>query len=329
MKKVSIIIPIYNAEKFLAQCIESVINQTYKNLEIILVDDGSKDDSLKICKDYADKDSRIRIFYDKNHGVSYARNKGLKEANGEYVLFIDSDDIVEKVYVDELMSALNETDYDIVISGYKEIDRKNKWKRNILISKEEEKLLTGTIKYDYRILSHYLITPWIKLYNMEIIRKYNIYFNENFKIAEDHMFNYEYMRHVKKYKFINKSLYTYIHQNDNKSLTAIKDKEAFKCDIECLKMRKKFLFDLDITDKKRLLGEWLIVLSHQYVFVKEKEYNTFNDYKKRIKKLKEGIPLDFKVSNTKRKLVLFCLRHNYFIPIYFFNHLKKYIHYKK
>ena len=104
MYKISVIVPVYNVEKFLAQCLESLVLQTYKNLEIIIVDDGSSDNSYKIYKKYAKSDSRIQIIKQKNAGVSAARNTGLASATGEYVHFIDSDDYIdidyyEKIYV--------------------------------------------------------------------------------------------------------------------------------------------------------------------------------------------------------------------------------------
>ena len=107
MEKVSVIIPIYNAEKFLSLCLESIINQTYKNLEIVLVNDGSLDNSIEICRQYAERDNRIKIIDDKNRGVSYARNKGIEKATGQYILFIDSDDIVKKNYIDILVKKIN------------------------------------------------------------------------------------------------------------------------------------------------------------------------------------------------------------------------------
>lgn len=97
MDKVSVIVPIYNAEKYISECIESITCQTYKNLEIILINDGSLDNSIKICKQYAKNDDRIKLIDVENHGVSYARNKGIEEATGEYIIFIDSDDIIKAV----------------------------------------------------------------------------------------------------------------------------------------------------------------------------------------------------------------------------------------
>ena len=104
--KVSIIVPVYNVEKYVERCIESIIKQSYKNLEIILIDDGSKDNSGKICDEYAEKDNRIKVIHKKNGGLSDARNTGLNIADGEYICFIDSDDYIHKDLVKDNLEKL-------------------------------------------------------------------------------------------------------------------------------------------------------------------------------------------------------------------------------
>ena len=117
-KLISIIVPVYNVEKYVAECIESIIKQTYQNLEILLIDDGSTDNSGKICDKYAEKDKRIKIIHKENGGVSSARNLGLDLAQGEYIAFIDSDDFVSNKYIESLYSAIEHKDAEIVLSKY-------------------------------------------------------------------------------------------------------------------------------------------------------------------------------------------------------------------
>ena len=117
-KLVSIIIPVYNVEKYLAECIESVLKQTYQNIEILLIDDGSPDNSGKICDEYEEKDSRVRVIHKENGGVSSARNVGLEQANGEYITFIDSDDFVSESYIEELYIALENGNSDLAFCKY-------------------------------------------------------------------------------------------------------------------------------------------------------------------------------------------------------------------
>ena len=128
---ISIIVPVYNVEKYLQKCIESIINQTYTNIEIILVDDGSNDKCPKICDEYLKKDNRISAFHKKNGGLSDARNYGIKEAKGEYISFVDSDDFVDNNYIEEMYKIIKEDDSDIaitsnrVIYSSKTIDKSN------------------------------------------------------------------------------------------------------------------------------------------------------------------------------------------------------------
>jgi glycosyltransferase involved in cell wall biosynthesis len=115
---ISIIVPVYNAEKYLGACIESITSQTYKNLEIILIDDGSSDNSGKICDDYAEKDNRIRVIHKENGGVSKARNDGLKLVSGEYIGFVDSDDTISPKMFESLFKNLSENSADIAVCDY-------------------------------------------------------------------------------------------------------------------------------------------------------------------------------------------------------------------
>ena len=113
-KKVSIIIPVYNAEKFLDKCIESLQNQTYKNLEFVFVDDGSKDNSVNILKKYAKKDKRIKIIRQKNAGPGPARNNGMKQSTGDYLTFVDSDDTINPDYIEQLMTHIKDNDMETI-----------------------------------------------------------------------------------------------------------------------------------------------------------------------------------------------------------------------
>ena len=115
---ISIIVPIYNTDCYLRQCLDSIINQSYKNFEVLLINDGSVDDSVMICKEFAEKDSRICYFEKENGGVSSARNLGLKNVKGNYITFVDSDDWVEENYLEVLYNALKENEVDISISAH-------------------------------------------------------------------------------------------------------------------------------------------------------------------------------------------------------------------
>lgn len=115
---ISVIVPIYNTEKYLVECVESLRKQTYSNIEIILVDDGSTDTSIEICDGFAEKDSRVRVFHKKNEGVAVARNFGIQQSNGQYVVIVDSDDIAVDRMIEVLYTQIKENDADIAVGNY-------------------------------------------------------------------------------------------------------------------------------------------------------------------------------------------------------------------
>ena len=117
---ITIIVPVYNVKEYLSKCLDSILCQTYKNIELILIDDGSTDGSEKICDDYAKKDNRVVVYHQTNFGVSVSRNKGLKLANGIYITFVDADDYISKDYIIDLKKNINDS-IDIVISNAKDV----------------------------------------------------------------------------------------------------------------------------------------------------------------------------------------------------------------
>ena len=180
MNKISIIVPVYNSEKFLVKCLNSIINQTYENIEILLIDDASSDRSLEICKRYKEKDKRIILLENKeNRGVSYSRNLALKRATGKFLAFIDSDDYVEKDYIEYLYNAIVKDNYDISICGYrKEFENKiiDHSKNKELILNQEQ--ILEEVCYN-KVIS---ISVWGKLFKRDLFNK--VLFPEN-KIYED------------------------------------------------------------------------------------------------------------------------------------------------
>ena len=126
MKKVSIILPIYNVEKYLEKCVNSVINQTYQNIEVILVDDGSKDSSGRICDKLVESDNRIKVIHKKNGGLASARNAGYEAATGEYIMYIDSDDCVKEETVKRCVDVIEKDKSDVVIFGYEKMSEDGK-----------------------------------------------------------------------------------------------------------------------------------------------------------------------------------------------------------
>lgn len=177
---ISIIIPVYNVEKYLPRCLNSVINQTYENIEIIVVDDGSTDHSGQICDEYAEKDRRIEVIHKKNEGLSVARNEGIINASGKYLSFVDSDDYIALDYINYLFDLLIMAKADISICGYRKFygnNVKHKEKKSKLIISNREKAL-----FDLLYQREKLSPAWGKLFRKELFN--HIKFPEG-RIHED------------------------------------------------------------------------------------------------------------------------------------------------
>jgi glycosyltransferase involved in cell wall biosynthesis len=212
---ISIIVPIYNTECFIRKCIDSIINQTYKNFELILVNDGSTDNSGLICDEYAKKDNRIKVFYKQNGGVSSARNLGLRNCIGKWVTFIDSDDFISLNYLTNLLS--NISGEQIVLSGYKSYNKSGR-----LIMQSEYKTVSFSVSTKQIYLLDSLLlygTPWGKLFRNEIIQANHIRFDERLSLHEDHLFFFTYLQYTKKIGVKNDRDYFYIDHEDGKSLS--------------------------------------------------------------------------------------------------------------
>lgn len=184
---ISVIIPAYNAARTIRRCIQSVLDQTYTEWEMIIVDDGSKDNTLDICQSY--DDSRIRVLHKENGGVSSARNHGLKFAQGDYIAFIDSDDFIEADYLEHLSQGLG---YDIVISGfcYENTPESSSFHLKLANREAVGRELSKLINADQ------LCYPWGRLFKRSIIETYHIRFDEAMRFAEDNVFNWEYLCHI-------------------------------------------------------------------------------------------------------------------------------------
>lgn len=202
---VSIIVPVYKVEEYLPRCINSLINQTYKNIEIILVDDGSPDNCPKICDEYAQKDNRIKVIHKQNGGLSSARNEGIKEAKGEFISFVDSDDWVDPKFISCLHEIIvsNNADFSscLFCRTTGEQDRK--------LFSETEEIITDKkfiCAMDEKFYTGY---AWNKMYKRSIIVDNEIFFDESIFNGEDFPFVFEYLEYVNRGVFIRQDLYFY------------------------------------------------------------------------------------------------------------------------
>ena len=228
MELVSIIVAIYKVEPYLRQCLDSIVMQTYKNLDIILVDDGSPDQCGKICDEYAEEDSRIRVIHKKNAGLGMARNSGLEIACGKYIIFIDSDDWLELNMVERLAISAQENDCDYVVGGFaREIAGKNAILSHpcdnprIIEQKEIGKEVLFPILGAESNNIHDIdreMCVWTNLYKREIIHEQNIRFvSEREYLSEDLFFNIHYIMNCRRAMLLPDHLYHY--RINNVSLT--------------------------------------------------------------------------------------------------------------
>lgn len=212
---ISVIVPVYKAEKFLHRCVDSILAQSYTDFELLLIDDGSPDNSGAICEEYAAKDDRVRVFHKENGGVSTARNLGLDNARGEYVTFCDSDDYVTADWLFAYKDAIAEN-VDLSIQGYYIIDGDRTIKKELppcqgCTIDDKRNLITSLMcqgVYGYL---------WVKLFRRQIIEDNHISFDTNSTFREDEQFLSKYLEYVKSFRCIDRENYYYILPTSEKT----------------------------------------------------------------------------------------------------------------
>lgn len=240
---ISIIVPIYNAEKYLDKCLNSIINQTYKNIEIICVDDGSTDDSLKICQKYGEKDERIKVIHKKNEGVTASRKLGVKIANGKWIGFVDADDWIEPHMYENLVKKAISYNVPLVCANYRRCYEdycvKNEMNFNEGIydisennSKFASLFIINTDTFDYGISP----SIWDKLFDKDKIYTILKELNDEIVFAEDATIVYSYILKYKKIFILNKIVYNYRLSNNNSCIHNFDEKK-----IKNIEMSIKFI----------------------------------------------------------------------------------------
>lgn len=316
---VSVVVPVYNVEKYIARCIESILNQTHNHLELILVNDGSPDRSGEICDEYALKDDRIKVFHTPNRGVSHARNTGLEHASGEYLLFVDSDDWVEDKHIEMLLPIDGE---DLVYGGTKLF--RNAVLFDVRTPKKYVALRDEWI-LDYegflgRGLQLHFVHP---CYRFSVIRDNHLRFDTNIHCGEDGMFNVMFLGHCSKIRYSETSTYCYEDGDDtSNSLSHRFRPQSIPSEIVCNKAVEK------ITNKNEYVVRWR---SWQAIFSHCRKWLTFNNgiHRQEAKKMmkeaykteyfRESIPYMRKNGSLDQKIETFFMRywlHPFFKPCY-------------
>jgi len=328
--KFSIIVPIYKVEKFLVQCVDSLINQTYKNIEIILVDDGSPDNCPTICDEYAKKDARIKVVHKENGGVVRARIQGLLIATGEYCLCVDADDWVEKTYVEEFYSVLKDNEVDFVVCKYflaneSENIEKNYFYRFGLYNRQQ--IITELFPSLLQLENAKYLSPmvWAKAFKKEIFLKEQLKVDYRIKIGEDRACTIPYVYNSQSIYVLDKPLYYY--RVNESSITKAKNPFSFEglaLFAEHVKNNIN-LFEYDFQEQYyRLIEHEFFIVAVSQFYKKDK----YKNIKKEIKQKMNEEPFKDVIGKAKFKgskkawLMHFALKHKSFFLMWLYSKIR-------
>lgn len=213
MPQISVIVPVYNVEKYIHRCVDSILSQTFGDFELILVDDGSPDNCGAICDEYAAKDSRVRVIHQKNGGLSAARNAGIDAAVGKYIMFCDSDDYVAKNWCDEMHNAIVENPLAFVVSNVARVSNYQVAPTSVMYDNEKTPFVaTSYFELYKKSVSAYACN---KIYNRTILQARNLRFDTSCRYAEDVEFNVQYCLHCETIVYIDREMYFYVQNEDS------------------------------------------------------------------------------------------------------------------
>ncbi len=322
---VSIVVPVYNVEKYLKKCIESLIEQTYRNIEILLIDDGSTDNSGKICDNYAEQYSFIYAFHKKNSGLGLTRNYGLERIKGEYVTFVDSDDYLGSNAIKKLVAGLNDKNVDTVIGGYSKV----KDNGEILYTREyKESIFRHESIYKKLFVSmlgsmpnkHDSFRPsvWNALYSSEVIKKNSISFvSERDLISEDIVWDSEYYKFAKGIKVISSNKYFY--RTNPRSLSRSYRPDRFEKSIYFFEYMTNKLDNLKLDNT--YTEAWLRLAKTLFINVRSSlsqlEFMPISEISKNIQKICSNVDLNKVIRNypidklaIRQRLFILLIKHN-------------------
>lgn len=252
MPFVSLIIPLYNAEKYIRRCLDSAMQQTFSDMEIIVVNDGSEDSSLEICREYEKMDSRFHVIDKENTGVSDSRNRAIDLAQGEYLQFLDSDDWLAPDATESLVYAAKKYDCDLVIADFYRVDgavftEKQHIRERGLLTREQyaEYMMQEPADFYYGVL-------WNKLYRHSIIKDYQIRMNLELRWCEDFLFNLSYIRHAKRFTAIQTPIYYYMKRKGSIVSSDWKKANAVLLKFQLLKEYKALYQSMNLYEENKL-----------------------------------------------------------------------------
>lgn len=316
MKLLSIVIPVFNVENYIDECIRSIVNQNDSNYEVILVDDGSSDNSLKLCKQWSEKNNRINIFRNPKRGVSSARNYGISKSNGDYIIFLDSDDRLTSNALKIFRKYIEES-YDFIMGTYNSIYIDS----NIIIHHNSIPFDGMIEEFIFNIDTYLNLSllqgPCWKAFKASIINENKLIFPENISYGEDAFFVYNYLQKCKKVKITVDVLYEYTIRKKSLSHGFRPDKLNINFMLNRKVFELKKIFNIDgtlektLADRDALLDFWkdIGLLNKRKAIPILRNLNNRNDIKKLILKSSSG-------DSIIRKLLFFLAKHNLNIILY-------------
>lgn len=262
MAMVTLVIPVYNAKRYLRRCLDSVVGQDYWDMEVLLLNDGSTDESLSICQEYEAQDLRFRVIDKENSGVSDTRNLGIRLAKGKYLLFMDSDDWLADDAVESMVQAAEEHQCDLVIADFYRVNgkryvEKRHIRREDVMSREEFAMEMAKEPADF-----YYGVMWNKLYRRELVEKHHLSCDVSMNWCEDFLFNLEYIRYGERFLALQKPVYYYRKRKGSLAATEWKSADAVRLRFALLERYKELYQSIGLYEEHKLkINSYIVAIA--------------------------------------------------------------------
>ena len=321
MPTVSIIMPVYNKEKYVRKSIMSILNQSYTDFELLVINDGSTDNSLSICLSLQEKDDRIKVISVENGGVSKARNIGLDNAKGKYVMFIDSDDYIANNYLIDFVMNKN----DFVLGGLTKTSKEGKEISVVLPNNRNILKMNEVVKnfYEEQLKSGIYGFVASKLVSLELINKHHIRFDETIRLAEDYNFFLDIYSKINEITFIDQKGYYYIQETDNSAIVMDDSKIDFYQQIDIQNKAKIFLVSKNSFSLENEKKYNQLLTGYVYTILLKSSILSVVEFRKKFKSLKEKVLTVDKNCTGLMKLIIHLYEMNKVDLIYYLLRLKK------
>lgn len=337
---ISVIIPAHNVEKYIRKCVDSILEQTYKNIEIIIIEDNSNDNTNFICNQYAKKHDNIIVIHENNKSAGKSRNTGINLAKGKYIMFVDADDSIEKQMIELLHQEITSNDASAVFCAYSEERKLEKrrifeeGKKSCIYDRNEivNSIIYNTIYVENDKKELPLYAVWAGLYDLDIVKENKIRFlNENQCYSEDSIFNFEFLCKSSKIVIINKALYNYNMDNMNSICSSYNKRLNYLDEWRnyLLKIANKNKIDRETTNLKinKMYLDCTIIRIKQEILIKEKSFGEkkteiknilSNEYLKGILK----VSTNFEGKSKNKKVMLYMMKYRLIFMIWLLTNLR-------